>query len=313
MKYGIIVNINTDNIGDDVQSYAAEKLLPHLDAIVSRENMDEFYPPEEKYVSIFMNGWFMYNPLSWPPSPYLNVLPIAFHITPDIGQDIRFMWEGEGGEWLKAHAPIGCRDISTKTILENNGIPAYFSGCLTLTIEPLKNCEYHGKVVLSDLPPEIVHFVMTRTKKETFYLSHTVNLTVKHSWDMRRNLTEQLLKIYQGASLVVTSRLHSALPCLALGTPVLLVSSMLDNARIQTYLPFLHHTTPQDLLNGNFTYDFNLPVKNPSKHIEIAQSLRRRCKEFIDECEKNPFKEPRVDYEETVKRIRRLKSIAFHR
>ena len=48
MKYGIIVNINTDNIGDDVQSYAAEKLLPHLDAIVSRENMDEFYPPPQK-------------------------------------------------------------------------------------------------------------------------------------------------------------------------------------------------------------------------------------------------------------------------
>lgn len=36
---------------------------------------------------------------------------------------------------LKKYEPIGCRDISTQKFLEKNGINAYFSSCLTTTLD----------------------------------------------------------------------------------------------------------------------------------------------------------------------------------
>lgn len=42
MKYGVIVHKTTMNMGDDIQSYAAAKILPHVDYYLARENLDSF-------------------------------------------------------------------------------------------------------------------------------------------------------------------------------------------------------------------------------------------------------------------------------
>lgn len=307
MKYGIIVNVNTGNVGDDIQSYAAERLLPHVDVAVSRENIDEFEGGGG--VSLFMNGWFMCDPTAWPPSPFLHFLPIAFHLSPDLGEYLKFFLEGEYGEYLRKLAPIGCRDNDTVALLERFKIPAYFSGCLTLTIKPFENCVKHGNIILVDLPAEVSKYIVDHTNKEVQYTTHAIRLTAEHSWEMRRSLVEKLLKTYQGASLVVTSRLHVALPCLALGTPVLLIPPNPQDSRINTYLSFVNNTTVDDLLNNNFSYDFNLPKKNPTKHIEIANDLRKKCSNFIKQCEQTPQILPDIKYQDTVKRLKRLKRI----
>ncbi len=39
-----------------------------------------------------------------------------------------------GIAFLKKNAPVGCRDLYTKSLLEAHGIAAYFSGCMTLTL-----------------------------------------------------------------------------------------------------------------------------------------------------------------------------------
>lgn len=46
----------------------------------------------------------------------------------------------------------------------------------------------------------------------------------KLPWDERMKNVEKLLKVYQGAKAVVSYRLHCALPCLALGTPTILLN-----------------------------------------------------------------------------------------
>ena len=50
MKYGLIVFRETENIGDDIQSYAALKFLPKVDYYVEREHMDTFVPNNKEYV-----------------------------------------------------------------------------------------------------------------------------------------------------------------------------------------------------------------------------------------------------------------------
>ena len=36
MKYGLLVFKETDNIGDDIQAYAAERFLPKVDYYIDR-------------------------------------------------------------------------------------------------------------------------------------------------------------------------------------------------------------------------------------------------------------------------------------
>ena len=74
-------------------------------------------------------------PNNWPPSNKIIPFFISFHINPIIE---KYILNKNGVEYLKKHEPIGCRDLYTKSILERNGIRAYFSGCLTLTLDRKK-------------------------------------------------------------------------------------------------------------------------------------------------------------------------------
>lgn len=56
------------------------------------------------------------------------------------------------------------------------------------------------------------------------YITHTVN-NVGVSDDDKMEQARQLVKYYAGAELVVTSRIHAALPCLAVETPVIFIPS----------------------------------------------------------------------------------------
>src|SRR5690606_35429742 len=49
-----------------------------------------------------------------------------------------FMLSEKGIAYLKKHEPIGCRDQFTADTLKAKGIDAYFSGCLTLTLDTYK-------------------------------------------------------------------------------------------------------------------------------------------------------------------------------
>lgn len=78
-------------------------------------------------------GWFMHPMFGLkhdtPLNPRLRPIFISFHInriallTPDMV------------EYLKKYAPVGCRDWNTVHLLQAAGVPAFFSGCLTTTID----------------------------------------------------------------------------------------------------------------------------------------------------------------------------------
>lgn len=296
MKYGLIVYKDTDNIGDDVQSYAMERFLPHVDYIVDREHLDSFYTETGEKIAAIFAGWYMHRPLNFPPSPFLKVLPISIHFNSALGK-CKYVFDECGVKWLKEVSPIGCRDEGTLKMLEELGIPSYLSGCITLTLEPFKDTPKHGKIVLSDVHESIIDFVKAHTKKETVIISHnpwkllpffSENTSIQQmTWSQRHYLVEKLLKLYQGASLVITSRLHAALPCLALGTPVLLVTNLPAGYRISTYIPYLNHATPKDLVSGKYAFNFDEPKANPQRHEKFATNIRKACKEFIRACENN--------------------------
>ena len=127
-------------MGDEIQSIAAQRFLPRVDAWLDRERLDEFHAAASH--KIILNGWFLHRPDHWPPSPSLEPLIISFHLTREIVPSVNVkmippsmtVLRGEGLEFLRRHEPIGARDLDTLAELQSAGVASYFSGCLTLTL-----------------------------------------------------------------------------------------------------------------------------------------------------------------------------------
>lgn len=311
MKYGLIMYKDTENIGDDVQTYVAEKYLPRVDYIIDRDNVTSFVPEEKEYVATIMNAWWMNQKFNWPPSPYIYPKMISMHFThydTIYHIDQRHITTDYGKEYMKQHEPIGCRDSYSKNLLKENGIKSYFSGCMTLTLDRFEDVEKEDYILLVDVKDEIYEKIKTMTNKRIERITNNRDSKEysKLDWKTRRKYVEDYLRALQRASLVITPRLHSALPSLALQTPVLLVDYSLNNDRTSDFLKLLYHTTEEEFLKGNIHYDINNPKENKKDYLKIREKLEKECYEFVNEMENKEISTenlPEVkDYKEFNKR-----------
>lgn len=119
------------NIGDYVQAVATRQFVNPINEYIEQEEANNYYPEDKEKIRLIMNGWFQWRAENWPPSEYIDPLLISMHISPLKAESLLTR---EGIEFLKKHAPVGCRDLYTKKLLESKGIPAYFSACMTLTL-----------------------------------------------------------------------------------------------------------------------------------------------------------------------------------
>ena len=135
MKYGLMTydeNKRTFNIGDYIQSLAAKQFLPKVDNFINREKLAEYQGDD---IKLIMNGWFTHNTTKWVPVDKIHPLLISFHVNNTAAPN---MLNERGINFLKRHQPIGCRDNFTVKQLQAKGIEAYFSGCMTLTLDSYK-------------------------------------------------------------------------------------------------------------------------------------------------------------------------------
>ena len=153
-----------------------------------------------------------------------------------------FLQEPHNRDYFLRYSPIGCRDETTYDYLVKYGIPAYINGCLTVTFP--KVSELPGKsVIFADVPKDLLEWI-----PDWMLNSHIIFRT------QQKNFTEEEIRDYprvfdfvrssydflkQNAKLVVTSRLHVALPCTAYGIPAILVKDHVDTrfSFIERYLP----------------------------------------------------------------------------
>lgn len=294
MKYGIMFYKETDNIGDDIQTYAAKRFLPNIDYFIDREDLNCFIPQKKEYVSVIMNGWFMHNKAAWPPTPYINPLLVSMHFTclekVDVGE--KYL-QGLGGEYLKQHEPIGSRDIETGKRLTRNGIENYFSGCMTLTLLPFKGVEKQNYICLVDLDEKTSNLIKQNTKRKIKEITHSVNPEnmKEKTFEERMQDVENLLKTYQGAHVVLTNRLHVALPCLALGTPVILIhKENFEQDRLGTYLQYMTSFTDTEFEEENIKDIIENPTPNKDGYLNIRNNLIQKCEEFIRDCERKKIR-----------------------
>jgi Polysaccharide pyruvyl transferase len=280
MKFGLFT-YRTHNIGDIIQSMAAAQFLPSVDCLVDRDRLNKAAEP----CKIIFNGWFTHRPQNWPPSPALDPLPISMHLSNEVSpmskglKPAEALLSGASLEYFKAHAPIGARDLWTLDLLRTKGVDAYFSGCLTLTLGAGQAFERQDYICAVNLNTRMREALESRTTARIEVRSHNGHTG---SFDERVEIATDLLSLYARAKCVVTTKLHCALPCLALGTPVLLITSARDAYRFSGLLDLMRHCSESAFLDGNGDFDLDHPEPNPTDFLQYRTDLIRRMTTFVD-------------------------------
>lgn len=293
MKYGLVVFKETENIGDDIQSYVAIKYLPRIDYYIEREKLDLFIPRKKEQVVTIMNGWYLHSKINFPISPYIYPIYVSVHFS-------NYDNAGITNEYLNAYSkkeldkygPIGCRDTNTMELLTNANIDNYFTGCLTTTIKRKNNIKKTNKICIVDVDEKAEKYLRdnitdaNRIIKTTHTLDKSKNS--KLPWETRFKNVEKLLNTYQSAELVITSRLHCALPCLALGTPVLLLydeNKTYTKDRLGDYSKIVTHMSTEEFINNGMKI-IEAGITNPDDYLEIRNNVNTIVKEKMAEADK---------------------------
>lgn len=316
-KNAIVVHPNSHNYGDDIQSLAAYRLIYELgnsiDYMLDREKLSKKITDDK--IRLITNGWFMEKPDNWPPAKNIDPLFISFHVTHNNNAS-NLLVNKKNYNYFKKHEPIGCRDYHTVELFNNIGIKAYYSGCITLTLKRKENIKSNKIVVVDafnkNLPKKqrqkmFDNLFPDSIQKNIEIINHTHN-SIEKNMNKRLDHASKLLQKYSAAHLVVTSRIHVALPCVALGTPVLFtdVGFNQKNSRnrfdgIIKYFNKLNNNNfyftgndPIALLyrklhlynyyykSTKLNFDWDNPPKNPIDIRPIAQNIKLKVKDFLD-------------------------------
>lgn len=293
MKFGIMMHKKTQNIGDDIQAYASARLLPEVSYFLDREKLDSFVSDDGEPVAVVMSAWYMWHKWNWPPSKYIVPLFTGIHYTNNekAKQDgspvtTEFL-TGLGRDYMNACGGIGCRDLFTQRTFEALGINCYFSGCITLTLpeQPRKKPEreYVVTVDIGDPSTEAVKKRLEGTDIEHIDFKHYKDYRESTAtWEERKAYVEEVLSLYQNAKCVVTRRLHAALPCLAMGVPVLLLNNESNGIRFEPYYDWLHYSRREAFISGEYEYDVTNPPPNKPDYIPYREALIKQVEEFVE-------------------------------
>jgi exopolysaccharide biosynthesis predicted pyruvyltransferase EpsI len=216
-------SVGTCNLGDHIQIIAQLNLLKKhgvVPSIYFDRDFGDFgqggcLDRYENDVLLVMNGWHKVGNQGWPPSDKLVPIITGFHIRPHRWKNAT---SKENLKYLETHSSIGCRDEFTKNLLESHGIECHLSNCLTTTFEKRESSEAQTQTYVVSAESDWFDILPSYIRNECEYINHYTKTT-----DFSSNMidAEMLLSKYRkSAKLVITTLLHCALPCIAMGIPV---------------------------------------------------------------------------------------------
>ena len=224
-----LLHYTTRNLGDDIQTFAVRQFID-THASVDRDRLHDDSVQRE----LVLYGWLLHG-RQWPPLASQHVHPLSIHVAPRSRPIVK-----RHIDWWRPLGIIPCRDSSTAAFFLSQSIPALFEGCVSLSLNRWVQRQ-PGCVVVVDVAsnagPQIEF-------SEVLRRTHTLKQVEQADQEYRQAAARAALETYQRAEMVVTSRLHVMLPCLAFGTPVLYVPSRKpprasDYTRMLDYLPYV--------------------------------------------------------------------------
>jgi hypothetical protein len=243
-----------NNIGDVLQGMVAKRFLPEKSTAVDREALSEISQTEPGL--LIANGWYMHAFDKFPAPD--NVLPIytSVHIA-----NSQLLLNPMVRSHFKKNGPIGCRDKKTLHLFLGWGIPAYYSSCLTTTCERKVSTSEKdsGELLLVDnvdhpVPDNVKSKIEKMLGKELVRVSHdpaNINGTLEEYAKNGEIEMSHLLERYCRADLVVTTKIHCALPCLGMGARVLFIHPNPSDPRLAALSEFINIISYDDILKND--------------------------------------------------------------
>lgn len=173
--------------------------------------------PELTWMPAF--GWYMHpnfrEHFDFPFHRNIRPFFLSFHINrPE-------MLSSEAVEYLRRYEPIGCRDWTTVYLMRQNGVKAFFSGCMTTTIgqifsPPPPETGDAPMIAIVDYTPQAEEFPGYRPVKFTQAADNVRDYGMFEGLEA----ADRLLDGYRAFSAIATSRLHCYLPATSIGVKV---------------------------------------------------------------------------------------------
>ena len=233
-----VCNVPEANLGDEIQAFPGLQYLPFLDSFIERDSLKA---PNGTYnITAFFDTWWGARP---PPN---NIHPIMLSM--QIEKSMQKNVSKHDIEYLKARAPIGCRDDTSLNFLKEHGVEAHFSGFFTLLINnPNINGLRTDNIYLVDVNPNLVKLLPMEIQKKGIPIEHSMK-GEEMSYSLSRfTAAYKLIEMYGRAKLVITQRIHAALSCVGMGTPVMFINSpdmSGGGGSDREYFPLLTRLTP---------------------------------------------------------------------
>lgn len=299
------------NIGDYIQTFAIDYIYKYMeipeDKII---NIDRHalrsYTGEE--VILPLNAWFGYKDDTGEFSKYIRPVFIGYH---NLNKNIN--------KKMNQYGIIGCRDEGTYQVLSQKGIHAYISGCMTVLFPKRDIKPEKEKVFLVDLPQTVLKVIPKDIKEKAEYVSHEIQLSenINDSQEQRRleKIAQEILQKYRNeATLVITSRLHAALPCMAMGIPVILLREGVDErfTFVDKFIP-IYNIKDKDILKKINWKGQALDIEKFKKQVmdcaceairgTLNDQTAGKIHEYYMDCERTPISIPfRVKAYESIYR-----------
>jgi hypothetical protein len=240
-----------NNIGDTLQGLAAKAFLPINAEAADREALADL---GDKTPSVLVaNGWYMHRWDKFPPPEIVKPIYISVHIA-----RTQMLAEKRILDHFKKNAPIGCRDQKSLLYFLGWGIPAYYSSCLTITTQPRAEINNSGKgeyILVDNMDHVVPDHVLAKLEElygqKFIRISHDPIESDMSFEEYAKDTSERmnlLLKRYCEAALVVTTKIHCALPCLGMGANVMLIHPDPKDFRLDTVKKYMRIYSYEDVL-----------------------------------------------------------------
>lgn len=300
------------NFGDEIQSIAASCFLPKIDYFIDRENIAYNNINCNEKIKLIMNGWYMHDQKQWPPADNIIPLLTSIHVNPKRKNFIDNMFSEKNIDYIKKYGPVGCRDLGTLELFKKYNIPAFFSGCMTLTLpkdDIVKKQEY---ILCVDIRQDIVEKIKANTKRNVYCISPAFNYPLLSARE-KFEYAKCFLNAYQSAAGVITTRLHTAMPCLALETPVLLIDdSKGEDTRFAGLGDLVRKSSSDYYLKNLDLFDVNNIEPNSKDYLTYRNKLIKQCEEFTGYKHQkySPLFNQRSNEEQNIKNLEVLYNIS---
>lgn len=274
------------NAGDEIQTFAGLQFLPYQDVFVDRDNWslspngwkDENNDPDStersivpnETVTAFLNAWYGDKDQTWPPPSSIIPVLTSMHVGGWFRSNLLSV---KSLRYLKYHGSMGARDLQTFEFLQESSINSYFSACATLLLQryPLLYSD-ENIILVVDVDPKYVSMIIPdHVAHDSSYVDQNVPPHISEDRMARYEVANSLLQKYARAKLVITSRIHSALPCAAMGIPVIFVESHIlpgGGGNRSAGLTDIFHNAKISDSNVSFSgldgFDWENPPPNPN-------------------------------------------------